>query len=420
MLGLRRFVAFLCLSLVALLLGAVVVLFLAFEDTPRVDRAPQFRPDHIERAKQVLVQNDPRRLRPGQLKTVVITAEDLDLAALYVVNRALQGSSRITLGAGTAGVTLTVPLPVGAPRRYLNVDAQITAAGSTAQLQHLEIGRVPVPRWIAMPALRYAFAHLKATQDLQPALNNLVQVSLSPDRVRMSYVWDPEMIERLRKTAISPEDRERLHVYQEHLARTVRTVGRSVSLAALMQPLLQLARDRSVHADPVAENRAWILILTVYANGGTLDRLLPEARHWPRPSPRSVTLLGRDDTAKHFIVSAALSAHAGEPLADAIGVYKEVEDSRGGSGFSFDDIAPDRAGSRFGELAAESPASARHLQARLNGRIEESDLVPAIADLPSFMPEAEFKRRFGGVGSPEYERMMAEIERRVAALPFNR
>ncbi len=28
--------------------------------------------------------------------------------------------------------------------------------------------------------------------------------------------------------------------------------------------------------------------------------------------------------------------------------------------------------------------------------------MPEIADLPEYMPEAEFKRRFGGVGAPAY------------------
>jgi hypothetical protein len=45
-------------------------------------------------------------------------------------------------------------------------------------------------------------------------------------------------------------------------------------------------------------------------------------------------------------------------------------------------------------------------------------LMPETGDLPEFMPEPEFKRRFGGVGAPEYARMMAEIEARIAALPL--
>jgi uncharacterized protein YlaN (UPF0358 family) len=46
--------------------------------------------------------------------------------------------------------------------------------------------------------------------------------------------------------------------------------------------------------------------------------------------------------------------------------------------------------------------------------------MPATADLPEFMQEADFKRRFGGIDAPEYKKMMAEIERRIAALPLYR
>jgi hypothetical protein len=49
-------------------------------------------------------------------------------------------------------------------------------------------------------------------------------------------------------------------------------------------------------------------------------------------------------------------------------------------------------------------------------RIEEKDLMPATEDLPEFMPEREFQRRFGGVDAPPYKKIMTDIERRVAAL----
>jgi hypothetical protein len=150
-------------------------------------------------------------------------------------------------------------------------------------------------------------------------------------------------------------------------------------------------------------------------NGKGLAAIVPDAKDWPRPATRTVTLNGRTDFPQHFTVSAALAAHAGAPLSDAIGLYKEVDDSRQGSGFSFNDIAADRAGTRFGEIATQSPASARGLQRRVKMGIRESDLMPETADLPEFMPEAEFKRRYGGIGAPSYQRMMQDIERRVAA-----
>ena len=63
---------------------------------------------------------------------------------------------------------------------------------------------------------------------------------------------------------------------------------------------------------------------------------------------------------------------------------------------------------------------AKSLQAKVGAGINESDLMPATADLPEFMPEAEFKRRFGGVDGAEYKKMMTDIERRVAALALYR
>ena len=116
-------------------------------------------------------------------------------------------------------------------------------------------------------------------------------------------------------------------------------------------------------------------------------------------------------------MSAAIAALAGTALADAVGLYKEIDDSRGGSGFSFNDIAADRAGTRFGERAVAA-GQAAPLQTRVAAGLRESDILPATDDLPEFMPEAEFKARFGGVDGPGYRDMMKEIERRVAALPL--
>jgi hypothetical protein len=186
------------------------------------------------------------------------------------------------------------------------------------------------------------------------------------------------------------------------------------SLAQWIGPMFELARRRSLAGgDAAAENRAAIVALTLYANGRTLDRLLPAARHWPQPQPQRLTLAGRDDSPLHLLISAALAVEGSSPLSRAVGLYKEVADSRGGSGFSFNDLAADRAGTRLGEMAVQQPL---RLQAALAGGVQEADFMPHAADLPESMPEREFKRRFGGIGEPRYVAMVAEIERRVGAL----
>ena len=123
----------------------------------------------------------------------------------------------------------------------------------------------------------------------------------------------------------------------------------------------------------------------------------------------------RQDFGQHFLVSAAIAASADVLLSNMVGVNKEVSDAQGGSGFSFTDIAADRAGTRFGELATASAESARRVQGLMSAGMRETDLIPLIRDLPEGMQASEFKRRYGSVDAPAYRTVMQEIERRIAA-----
>ncbi|MGL6109607.1 MAG: hypothetical protein ACRC2B_05845, partial [Rubrivivax sp.] len=118
----------------------------------------------------------------------------------------------------------------------------------------------------------------------------------------------------------------------------------------------------------------------------------------------------------HFLISAVIAAEAGTPLADAVGLWKELADARrGGSGFSFNDLAADRAGTRFGELVVRDT---ERLQARIAAGVIDTDLMPQVSDLPEHLPEPEFVARFGGVGGAGYNRLLADIEARIDALPM--
>ena len=65
-----------------------------------------------------------------------------------------------------------------------------------------------------------------------------------------------------------------------------------------------------------------------------------------------------------------------------------------------------------------SADSARRLQTRAGAGLREADFMPEIADLADNLQDGEFKRRFGGVGAPAYNRVAQDIERRVAACPL--
>jgi len=171
---------------------------------------------------------------------------------------------------------------------------------------------------------------------------------------------------------------------------------------------------------PVFEKDAALLVLEANVNGRDLGTLVPEAREWPAPRRLSPTLQGRRDFAQHFMTSALVAALAGTALSDAIGIYKEVDDARGGSGFSFTDLAADRAGTRFGARSVRSAADARAIQDAARDGLADAGLMPPVRDLPEHMAEAEFRRRFGGLDDPRYLRIAEEIERRLDTLTLYR
>ncbi len=121
------------------------------------------------------------------------------------------------------------------------------------------------------------------------------------------------------------------------------------------------------------------------------------------PKPRvQVLLAGRIDLAKHWSVSAALAAAGGVRTGRLMGEWKELADSMaGGSGFSFADLAADRAGLRVG-TAAVDPALALALRADLRGRDNAGLLPPSVLKLAEGLSEQRFVAQYRDTESARF------------------
>ena len=416
-----RFVSKVILVLVvAIPLALAWSLYLAVDREPMMRRAAEVTPANIQRAKQIIEQNNPRRMRSGNRQSVTLSQQDLDLAANYLAHFYANGSARVTLNHGKAELAASLRPPRLPVIFYFNVTAILTGDSPLPRFEDLRVGRLLIPGFIADWFMIRTMVQFLGKDAVDAAMQSVKKIDLRQGQLTVAYQWPSNPEQALRSAALSPDDQERLRAYQERLTLIGNsTKAKKTSLAELLVALFELAEVRSQQGSPVAENRAAILVLALYVNGKPFGMILPAADDWPRPMGGTVTLNGRDDLAKHFIASAALAANAGGPFSDAAGLFKEIEDARSGSGFSFDDIAADRAGTRFGEYAA-NPVSAQKLQRQLSGGIGEKDIMPRSDDLPEFLSEKEFLKRFGGINAPESKKMMADIERRVAALPFYR
>jgi hypothetical protein len=403
------------------LLALIIAFSLAIEEAPLINRAVILAPEHIARAKQIIHAHRDW-VRPGTVATLRIVPADADLAANYLAHRLARGSARVTVGKGSAAITLSIPLastPLSWLNGYLNIKANLLESGHLPELQSLQIGKIQLPSQASKIIGKEIERWLRRGPEYREGLDALRRVKMSQNELAITYQWTgalPRLSKEVKSSMVGESERERFLYYQTLLATYSHAQDSATSLAKILPLLMQAASARSRDEDASAENRAVILVVAFHVLGLPLERLLPEAASWLRSPPQTVTLGGRDDFAKHFMVSALIAAYADTALSDVVGLYKEIEDSRVGSGFSFNDLAADRAGTRFGEKAVANSESAEALQLRVAPGIEDRDLMPEWRDLPEFMPEEEFKRRFGGIGEPAYQAMMARIEERVDSL----
>lgn len=406
------------------LVGAMLAIaILAVDLTPRVQPGAQADAAALRRVRQLMHRHDLRLARPGVLYRVDLAPADLALLADQAA-RALGGAAQVRLGAHRLALQASLPLrlPLAPARLWLNIDAQATDGPGLPRLEQVRLGWLPLPdamaQWLARRALGWLEGEDGGEASSAPLHTMVQEVTLQPERAQLVYRWRADAGARMLARLLPPAQQERLAAYHARLAELTRRAGAEIDLPALLTPLMALAAQRSADdATARAENRALIQVLALYVTGRSPASWLEQARRWPRPLRRSVLLAGRGDFPQHFLISALLATETGGPLADALGLAKEVDDARAGSGFSFTDIAVNRTGRRFGELAIEAP---RRLQQAMAAGVPVGGLLPRVDDLAEFMPEADFVARFGGVGAPRYQQVLADIDARIASLALYR
>ncbi len=421
----RLFHRFLLAALVMVLLtlaGAALML----QGAPHVPlRDASALTAQVAQAHAAFQRNDPRGQAPG-VRPLRLSESELEGLLELGLTRWRPTRADLQLSPGQADLQLSIELP--APDawrwRWLNLDTrwhQAPAAALWPTLESVRIGHLPLPASLSGWLLHQAARQALGEKDLMLARSLLRELIFDTHGMDLRYDWQPDVARQLASRLWPDAERERLRFYQTELVALSEQAGEgpSAPLTPWLQALLQRAASRSQGRVEVAaaEHRALILTLGLYASGQTWGRFIPEARDWPQPARRVLLLGGREDFALHLLISAVIAIEGGGPVADAIGLYKEMADSRGGSGFSFNDLAMDLAGKRLGLLSQQAPL---RLQGLAAGPMQESDFTPTVADLPEFLSAEQFQRDYGGTDGAPYKALMGRIDARVAALPWFR
>lgn len=393
------------------LAGLAFLLALATSATPVVGQGGGLSLADLERGQQVLESIGPANMREGQERRMVLSRHDLSAGLNYLAWRMGRGGADASIARDRLKVRASVPMPGLPVPRYFNLELVLAQAGNQLAPASLRLGSLPIPVALAGHLLGWTLALSPAAPQYVVARDMLRSAQLGKDRLVLTFVWRGDALERAMENSLGL-DEAAVNAYRQKLAGLP---GRDIT--PLLGQIFTLAKARSAKGDPVTENRAALAVLAEAA----LGRRLVSARGTLPPLRKGgLRLAGRADFAQHFALSAFIAATGGEGLSDLAGLYKELRDAREGSGFSFNDLAADRAGSRLGETGTRSARQARRVQDVLAGVKDAGVFFPRVNDLPEFMHQAEFERRFGGVGAPAYRAMEAKIETRIAVLALYR
>ncbi len=351
----------------------------------------------------------------GSGKAMPVRIDDRMLRGLAALASDAAGSGRFEgrVADGVLSGRASFALPAGL---WINASATVAGEHEGFPAVRLKVGRVTFPlaagRWAADIG-GWVLSRRGATV---PPLDEVVRRFAVHDTDVLAEVVLPErtgILTELIATGGGGLDRQAVgKIYCELAA------GQQERPAS---DLAEMARRtfEPVRADPTRANtRAAFVALSLLVVGKEARILVPDADELERACPRpagQLRLQQRADLAKHWTLSAAIAAVLGEKASASIGEWKELDDSLGkGSGFSFVDIAADRAGVRTA-LRALDPATAEQTIDQLAQASEESLLPETLLRGPEGLSEQSFVDRYGSLDRDRYKQAIVAIDRELAA-----
>ncbi len=395
-----------------------------FDAAPAIAERPVLTAADLDAVRAFVRQVDPRNKVAGSLTELTVREQDIEQALNYGFDNLQLGRARFDIEAGIATLGVSLPVRGTLPGGWLNAEAGLQQQGSALRVVQLRIGSIEVPPVVGDRVLAIIHAELQQQlPDYAAVVSALDHYMIGDDELTVSYRWQQQLFDQLsargRELLLPPDLQQRLQAHAQALTQFTRApeLPARLPLTTLLHAMLQFAGQRG--GDAVEENRAALQVMAMYVMNVDM-RLLLGQEQTVRPARHELQLAGRRDLAQHLLVSAALAVTADAALTQEIALLKEMQDAEaGGSGFSFTDLAIDRAGARLGELATRDTAAALRLQQLSDEQsLVETLFVPDLAGLPEFMPQAEFEQRFTAVGSPAYNSVTDDIEMRINALPL--
>jgi hypothetical protein len=368
------------------------------------------------RTRQILENGTTLTDNRGTHLVMRLTAEDLETSSLFLITSKHWRGRTLAAFSGPhldVRISLSLPWMLG---NYVNARVSLLDHDPIAKVEEVRVGRITLSGAWLHDLIPNLIQHGLFGKYQIAGIGGLESMRVNHHHLGLTVDWMRGAERKAQSLASSPADLERVLAYRTALNELA---GRepqktTMELTDALVTLFTLAQQRSAINGNTAldENSALIQTLSAYTNG--YDIL--NGQNPPVPAMREVRLRGRHDLAQHFMTSAALGIAGDRDIADIVGVAKEMSDSHGGSGFSFMDLAADRAGARLGHLAARSERNAISAQQKMTLVISEDAYMPTLENLPENLSQSQFQQHYDSVLSSEFSRMTQDIDHRIQAL----
>ncbi|PIE43751.1 MAG: hypothetical protein CSA50_03890 [Gammaproteobacteria bacterium] len=434
---------------VALLIGVLIcVLLIALakiiSHDPLVAEIAEVNTESAVQAKRVAMQlyqdllnEDLSKEERQRQFTLQLSAQDVN----GIVALATRGFPRLKGRVNIAPLAIigafTLDIPTTPAGRYVNMTVTVLPSADGLSVYRVSLGDLDIPGDLALAFVEIVLNRFIANESFGTKLINAVDaIEVTHSTLTLKY----HPIPNFRQTIISTKqqvkdmrnnmavfgDPKVIRAYYEHICAfhpKISGIGEA-HFGYYLRSVFSLAEKRSHLSElPVEENKAAILALAIFLGSPYFDSVIgaldQNTLNQCQPKKTKVTLANRNDLRLHFIFSAALKLLSDSGLSFAIGEFKELLDTQqGGSGFSYADLAADRAGIRFAEIS-QRKNDALKVQTMASRFADEQTFFPDITGLPEGISRKEFEKR-GGIESDYYKNYLTTINRRIDLLPLYR
>jgi len=391
-----------------------IVLAYAVENTAITKSNWSFNHTDIQRAK-IIISNTALETQ----QTIQLSEKDLNIALSYLLNYYIHSTSKITVEKEQLQFKISLLLSKNPFGNYLNFSFNLTKNAGYPVINTLQIGAIKIADEFAGLIVENIIKYTPLKEYYILAAQHIRALQIHPKGLTISYIT-PDDINLKATLSLNNKSYQSVLFYQQKITTIIAQHNPKwrLSLAELLQPLFKHAYQRSSISNAISENRAILIAISTYVNKSEIQAIIPFDISPETQRQYPASLYRRTDMAKHFMASAALAATGAASLANFLGQEKEITDAKQGSGFSFIDLAGDRAGLRFGKTAIASTVQARLLQERMAEIKDYTAFMPEVRDLPENMNNRVFKQQFESVYSAKYQAMLKKIDHRIAQLPI--